>query len=216
MKREFSTTLSVAAIALTLLIPQLALARAVDDSKAEPGDIPSTMARQDQAQLMVPAQAALTHTLDARKAQPGQQFRVTLSKSVQLKDGPELPRGTELVGTIVADPAVANSTSKLELRFTQAEIKGGKVVPIIATIVGFYGPVNEDADGHPVTAGTQEPNTWRSEFLNIDQIEPEIGVKLQSKIAGENSGTLTSTKKSALKLPAGSEFALAIALQKNS
>jgi len=216
MKRESSTTLWVAAIAFTLLIPQLAQARTVDDSKAEPGDIPSTMHMQEKAQLMVPAQAALTRTIDARKAQPGQQFRVTLSKPVQLKDGPQLPRGTELVGTIVADPSGANSTSKMELRFTQAELKGGQVVPIIATIVGFYGPVNEDVDGHPIAPGTQEPNTWRSDFLEIDQIEPETGVELRSKIAGENSGTLTSTKKSALKLPAGSEFALAIAVQKNS
>jgi hypothetical protein len=216
MKRELATTLSAAAIALTLLIPQLAQARAIDDSKADPGDIPSTMMMQEKAQLMVPAQAALTRALDARKAQPGQQFRVTLSKSVQLKDGPELPRGTELVGTVVANAAGANSTSKLELRFTQAELKGGKVVPIVATIVGFYGPVDVDAEGHSATAGTQQPNTWRSEFLSIDQIEPQIGVELQSKIAGENSGTLTSTKKSAVKLPAGSEFALAIALQKTS
>jgi hypothetical protein len=216
MKRELATTLSVAAIAFTLLFPQLAQARTVDDSKAEPGDIPSTMAMHEKAQLMVPAQAALTHAIDAKKAQPGQQFRVTLSKPVQLKDGPELPRGTELVGMIVADPAGANSTSKLELRFTQAELKGGKVVPIVATIVGFYGPVSADSDGHPVSAGTQEPNTWKSDFLAIDQIEPETGVELKSKIAGENSGTLTSTKKSALKLPAGSEFALAIAVQKDS
>lgn len=216
MKREFATTLSVAAIAFTLLMPQLAQARGVDDSRAESGDIPSTMAMHEKAQLMVPAQAALTRAIDARKVQPGQQFRVALSKPVQLKDGPELPRGTELLGTIVADPAGANSTSRLELRFTQAELKGGKAVPIVATIVGFYGPVSEDASGHSVTAGNQESNTWKSEFLEINQIETETGVELQSKIASENSGTLTSTKKSALKLPAGSEFALAIAVQKNS
>jgi hypothetical protein len=216
MKREFATTISLAAIAFTLLMPQLAQARTVDDSKAEPGDIPSTMAIHEKAQLMVPAQAALPHTLDGRKAQPGQQFRVTLAKTVQLKDGPELPRGTELVGTVATDPAMANDQSKMQLRFTQAELKGGKVVPIVATIVGFYGPVSQGADGHPVTAGTQEPNTWNSELLDIDQIEPDTGVELRSKIADENSGTLTSTKKSAVRLPAGSEFALAIAVQKTS
>lgn len=216
MKREFATTLSVAAIAFTLLTPQLAQARTVDDMKAEPGDIPSTMAIHEKAQLMVPAQAALPRTLDARETQPGQQFRVTLIKRVKLKDGPELPRGTELVGTVATDPAKANDKSKLELRFTQAELKGGKVVPIVATIVGYYGPVGVDSDGHPVTAGTQEPNTWDSEVIEIDQIEPDTGVELRSKIADENSGTLTSTKKSAVRLPAGSEFALAIAVQKNS
>jgi hypothetical protein len=213
MKREFATTLSVAAIAITVLIPQLAQARTMDDSKAEPADIPSTMPVHEKAQLMVPAQAALPRTLDARRAQPGQQFRVSLSKAVQLKDGPELPRGTELVGTVATDPAAANDKSKMELRFTQAELKSGKVVPIIATIVGFYGPESEISDGHSVRAGNQEPNTWNSELLEIHQIEPETGVELHSKISDENSGTLTS-RKGAVKLPAGSEFALAIAVQK--
>lgn len=219
MKREFATTLSVAAIALTLLIPQLAQARATDDSKAAPvstSDIGSTMEPQEKAQMMVPAQAALTKTLDAGKAQSGQQIQATLSKTVQLKDGPELPRGTQLIGTVVTDPANANDKSKLELRFTQAVLKGGKVLPITATIVGVYAPVSDDGNGHPVPAGTQEPNSWNSQILEVDQIEPEGGVELQSKIASENSGTLVSTKKGTVKLRAGSELALAIAVQKNS
>jgi hypothetical protein len=215
MKREFATTLSVAAVAFTLLIPQFAQARTMDDSKAEPADIPSSMAPHDKAQLMVPAQAVLTRTLDARKVQPGQQIRVTLSKSVQFKDGLELPRGTELIGMVVADPANANVASAIVLRFAQAELKGGKVVPIVATIVGFYGPVNADANGHPVAAGNQRPNTWNSAVLEVDQIEPDAGVELQSKIASENSGTFVSTRKGSIKLQAGSEFALAIAVQKN-
>jgi hypothetical protein len=216
MKRKFATALSVAAVSSTLLIPQVALARTMDDMKAAPADIPSTMAPQVKAQLMVPAQAALPRTLDARKLQTGQQIRVILSKSVQLKDGPELPRGTELIGTVVADPAKSNDTSTLEIRFTQAELKGGKVVPIKATIVGFYGPVDLDANGHSVVAGTQKPNTWNSAILEVDQIEPDAGVKLQSRIASENSGTFVSTRKGAIKLQAGSEFALAIAVQKES
>ena len=218
MKQKFATTLSVAAIALTLLTPQFVHARTMDDSKpvsALPVDIPSAMEPQEKAQLMVPAQAALTKTLDARNAKPGQQIRIALSKTVQLKDGPELPRGTQLIGTVVADPASAKDDSKLVLRFTQAELKGGRVVPITATIVGVYGPANEDS-GHPVAAGTQEPNTWNSKIMEIDQTDPESGVKLQSKIASENSGTLVSTKKGAVKLLAGSEFALAISVQKNS
>lgn len=216
MKREFAVTFSVAAIALTLLTPQLAQASAVDDSKADLRDIPLTMAPQAKAQLMVPAQAALTQTLDARKVQPGQQFRITLSKTVQLKDGPELPRGTQLVGTVATGTASANDKSKMELRFTHAELKSGKVVPITATIVGIYAPVNLDSDGRAAIDGTQEPNTWTSQILEVDQIEPQSGVELQSTIASEISGTLVSTKKSAIKLPAGSEIALAIAVQKTS
>lgn len=216
MKREFVSTFSVAAIALTLLSPRLAQALAVDSSKADPGDTSLTMAPQAKAQLMVPAQAALMQTLDARKVQPGQQIRITLSKTVQLKDGPELPRGTQLVAVVATDAVSANDKSKMELRFTQAELKSGKVVPITATIVGIYAPVDLDMNGYPVVKGTQKENTWTSKILEVDQLEPQIDVELQSNIASENSGTLRSTKNNAIKLPAGSEIALAIAVQKAS
>jgi hypothetical protein len=86
----------------------------------------------------------------------------------------------------------------------------------VATIVGVYAPASEDGNGNPAAAGNQEPNTWNSQMMEIDQIAPEIGVQLHSKIADENSGTLVSTKKSAVKLPSGTEIALAIALQKTS
>jgi len=188
----------------------------VDDSKASSADIPSTLGQQEKAQLMVPAQAALTKTLDAKKVQPGQQIRITLSRSVQLKDGPELPRGTELIGIVVADPASANTTSRLELRFTQAVLKSGKIVPIKATIVGVHSPGNGDIVGHPVAAGNQAPNNWNSQILEVEQTDAESGVQLQSKIASENSGILVSTRKGAVKLLAGSEIALAIAIDKNS
>ena len=212
MKRIFATNLSFAAIAFTLLSPQFVHARAMDDLKI-PTSGASAMEPQEKAQLMVTAQATLTQTLDTKKAQPGQQLRVTLSKTVRLKDGTELPRGTQLIGTVVSSPANANSTSTLELRFTQAELKGGKVLPIKATIVGIYAPVNEGAEG---IAGSQVPNTWNSQILEINQTEPLIGVELHSKIASENSGTLVSTTKSAVKLPAGSKITLAIAVEKSS
>lgn len=215
MKRKNLSILTITAVALTLLLPQFAQARTSDDMKAASADIPSTMARHDKAQLMVPAQAVLNRTFDAKKMQPGQQIRVTLVKTVQLKDGLELPRGTELIGTVLADPANGNGTSKIVLRFTQAELKSGKIVPIVATIVGYYGPASMDAYGHPVAAGNQTPNRWNSGVTEVNQTDPGTGIELQSNIASENSGTLASTKKSVIKLLAGSEFALAIGVQNN-
>lgn len=215
MKREFAATLSVAAIGISLLSPQFAQASRMDELKASSADTPSAPEAQLKAQLMVPAQAALTQAIDAKKIQPGQQIRAVISKTVQLKDGPELPRGTKLIGMVVADPTNANATSRVALRFTQAELKGGKVVSIKATIVGIYAPASEEVVGHPVAAGTQEPNTWNSQILEVDQTDPQSGLELQSKIASENSGTLVSTRKGTIKLPAGSEIALAIAVEKN-
>jgi hypothetical protein len=216
MKREFATTLSVAAIAFTLFVPQLVQARHLEDLKTSSGDTAAEMEEQAAAMKMVPAQAALTETFDARKAQPGQQFRVTLSRTVQLKDGPALPRGTQLIGTFSTDSTSANGMSRLELRFTQAELKGGKVIPITATIVGVYAPANKDSNGNPVAPGNQRPNTWNDQILRVDQTDSKSGVELHSKIAGGNSGVLVSTTNDAIKLSAGSEIALAIAVQKSS
>lgn len=213
MKRELAITLSTAAVAFTLLIPHNAQARSADDLKASGDNASSSMPPQAKADLMVPAQATLTKTLDSDRAQPGQQFRVALSKTVRLKDGTELPRGTQLTGMVVGDTAKPNDKSTLNLRFTQAALKDGKTIPITATIVGVYAPSGED-EGYPMAAGTQEPNTWTSQTLEIDQVEAESGVELHSKIASDNSGTLVSKKNGAVKLKAGSEIALAIAGQK--
>lgn len=53
-------------------------------------------------------------------------------------------------------------------------------------------------------------------MLQIDEIGALSGVDLHSRIASKNSGVFVSTKKDDMKLSAGSEFALAIAVRKNS
>ncbi len=74
---------------------------------------------------MVPARAYLTHKLDAKNSAPGTPFTANLSEAVQLKNGPKLPRGTELVGTVAADDMQLSGTSKLALRITVAHLKDG-------------------------------------------------------------------------------------------
>jgi hypothetical protein len=201
MKPKSSIALSIATATLTLLLAQFAQAQ--QDN--------TTTAGLDEATLMVPAQAALLHKFDAGKAQPGQEFRVTLSNSVHLKNGPELPRGSSIVGTVASDKMQEGGMSRIILRFTKAELKDGKSVPIKATIVGVYAPGSVDMDFNPAAPGDQYPNAWNSHTLQVDQINAVNGVDLHSNIASSNSGALVSTKKSNMKLAAGSEFALAIA-----
>jgi hypothetical protein len=184
--------------------------------KASPGDTASAAEQQEQAMQMVPAQAALERTLESSKIQPGQQIQITLSKGVELKSGFALPRGTKLLGTANADKAQAGGASALTLRFTTAKLPGGSVLPVKATIVGVYGPVMGSGTGFSVTPGNQVQNTWNSQFVQVDQVDALNGVDLHSKIASDDSGTLVSTKKGNIKLSAGSEIALAIAVQKSS
>ena len=157
---------------------------------------------------MVPAEAMLLETIDARKAKPGQQIKATLSGKVQLRNGPELPRGTQLIGKVVADDMQASGASRLALRFTQAELKDGKVIPIKATIVSVFNADN---------LGNLDPNSWWTpKTLQIDQEQALSDVDLHSKIADRNSGVFVSAKKHDVKLPEGYGIALAIAARSGS
>lgn len=200
MKREAVVSLSaIAALSLALFLPKNVQALKANNSTASQ-NAASTMG-QTEANRMVPAEAILAKTIDSRKAQAGQQFSATLSDKVQLKNGPELPRGTELIGTVATDDMHASGTSRLALRFTQAQLKDGKTIPIKATIVSLY-----NADG----GDSYDPNFWTPDVLRIDQERALSGVELHSRIADRNSGVFVSTKDE-VRLPRGYGIALAIA-----
>ncbi len=217
MKRTGAAiTLSVAAFAFALVSPSFAVGQSAQDMGTQ--SAVNAPDGQNEAMQMVPARAALVGNLDARKAPQGEQFIAKLSQTVQLKNGPKLPNGTELIGVVGTDDMQnsGNGTSKLVLRFTEAKLKNGNVVPIKATIVAVFGPESENGEGYDVQAGDQQPNNWSDGTLQVDQIGALSGVDLHSKIASTNSGEFVSNKKDDVKLRNGSELALAIAATPNS
>lgn len=179
-------------------------AQAQDNASSRMTD--SSAAGGNEATQMVPAQVALEKGLDAKKVRAGQQFEASLTGKVYLKNGVELPSGTKLMGTVVTDSAQSGNPT-LALRFTQAEIKDGKSVPIKAMIVG----VNPPQEGPPVDTTTQPANTWNYNAQQVDDVGVMSGVDLHSRINGDNSGVFVATKKSNVKFAARSQFALAIA-----
>ena len=160
---------------------------------------------------MVPAQAVLAENLDARKLQEGQRFEATLTGKVRLKNGPELPRGTVLLGTIVTDNRSADGTSTVAVRFTDARLKDGKSIPIIATIIGVAPP----EDGFTLDYADQDtvPMPWDGKVLEVDDVGAVSHVELHSMVAGENSGVFESTNEHDIRLRARSRISLAIATQ---
>ncbi|MDE3188047.1 MAG: hypothetical protein KGM96_11075, partial [Acidobacteriota bacterium] len=139
MKREAAISLSIAVASLALLSPPFLHASGAEGAQPAGSGV-SVAEQQREAGMMVPAQAALVKDLDSRKTQPGHQFQAVLGSAVHLKSGVELPRGTVLLGTVVTDDMQAKGTSRLALRFTQAKLKSGKVIPIMATIMGITPP----------------------------------------------------------------------------
>jgi hypothetical protein len=205
MKHEAFLSLSVALCSLVFLLPTNA-------SALSPRSLPNTQtslasAGKTEAMRMVPADAVLLKTLDARKTQSGQQFRAKLSDKVDLKNGTELPRGTELIGTVAKDKMQTTGASSLALRFTQADLKNGKVIPIKATIVNVYQRNGVDS---------LNPVSWTPQILQVDQLGALSGTDLHSNIADRNSGVFISKKKDDVKLPQGFGIALAIAARPNS
>ncbi len=208
MKSRFIFVVSIAVASCALFCPKSVIAQSADfNNNASP-------AAEQQAAQMVPAEAVLAQDINAKKIQPGQQFQAKLTDTVHLKNGMELPKGTDLVGTIEADNMKAGGTSTLALRFTKADLKGGKVVPIDATIVGIAPPQYGSAwDG---TDGVAPPTPWNGKSLQVDEIGAISGFDLHSRIAGQNSGELVSTNKVNVKLANQTQFSLAIGLQSTS
>jgi hypothetical protein len=200
-------TLMVVAAALAIVYPRSAQAcnSGQDNSNSQ-----TAAASSNEATQMVPAQAALIGTLDAKKAQAGEQFQTALTSKVHLKNGVELPSGTKLVGTVATDNSQSGKRT-LALRFTQAELKDGKTIPIKAMIVGL----NPPEVGPPIDTTTESPNIWNFSSQQIDDVGVMSGVDLHSRIDSNNSGVFVATKKDDVKFAPRVRFALAIAPAEN-
>jgi len=206
--------LPVAALSIALVVPGFVYAQS--DTNSQPSQDSSNASAQDrvqEAQQMVPARAYLLNKLDAKDTKPGAQFKARLSKAVQLKNGTELPKGSELIGTVSTDDMQLHGTSKLALRITEARLKDGKTLPVKAIIVGLYGPESETPQGVVVAPGDEVANDWNQSVLNVDQLDAVSGVDLHSRVGGANSGVFVSRKKDNVKIAYGSELALAVAGQ---
>lgn len=213
MKRLAAFSVSIAFASFALLFPAISQARNTQGLHAS-SNANSSVAKHE-AMQMVPAQVALVKSLDARKITSGQKFQATLRKTIHLKNGPELPRGTKLIGIVTTDQMQADGTSRLALRFNQAQLKSGKVLPVKATIVGVFPPAFHSYDYY---SDLSDPaaNVWTSKTLQVDQVGALSGIDLHSNIASRVSGVLVSQKKDDMKLKAGSRFDLAIAARTNS
>lgn len=211
MKCRAVLSLSIAAACLVFLGPHFAQARSVASSTSSMS-MSTPHAGHQEALKMVPAKANLLSQINAQDVRAGEQFRAKLSKKVDLKNGPELPRGTVLIGRVVKNNMnkTNEKSSTLALCFTQAMLSNGTTIPIKATIVGIYPPTN----AFPVAYANQEnPNYWTPKTLQVDQINALKDVDLHSKIASSDSGILVAKNRKNVKLRKGSEFALAIARQ---
>jgi uncharacterized lipoprotein YbaY len=199
--RIYCKTLALTAVISALSMPVLAQSASGAGSQTMQASADSTGA--SEAAQLVPAVAALPHTLDADKDHLDSTIEAELSQKVTLSNGAVLPSHTVLIGKITRDDMQAAGKSEFALRFDQAQLKDGKTVPIKATIVDIRRPSSDTDDS---TAS----NDWTNQTLTVEQLDVVSGVDLHSEIASNDSAVFVSTKKHDVKVPAGSELKLAI------
>lgn len=164
-----------------------------------------------EASKMVAAKVVFLSTIDSTKATSGTQVKVKLQGKVSLENGPVLPSGTVLVGQIV-DDATQSAKAKLALRFTEADLKNGQIVPIKATIFNVYKDSTGIVGGQYNVGGIAL--NWDKGTLGVNQSDAMPGVDLHSKIDSPNSGVFVSKKD--IKFSPAVELELAIAPRSGS
>ena len=157
-----------------------------------PGSQNASQGPASETSLMKPARARLVEAVDAHKDTSGQTIKAQLDGKLTLTNGTELPRGTVLLGKITADDTEQQGKAKLAVRFDQARLKDGTIVPIRTAIVGFSGPQAESADEDPLDTANEIPIDWTARTLQMDQVNVAPGVDLHSKISSQNSGVFRS------------------------
>jgi hypothetical protein len=197
----YCKTLALTAVISALSMPVLAQSASGPGSQSM--QVSADPSGANEAAQMIPALATLPHTLDADKDHLDSTIEVELSRKVTLSNGTVLPSHTALIGKVTRDDMHAGGTSEFALRFDQAQLKNGKIVPIKATIVDIKAP---NSDIYAASAS----NDWTDKTLTVEQIDVVSGVDLHSEIANNNSAVFVSTKKHDVKVPAGSELKLAI------
>lgn len=204
--KVYKAGLFAAAASVVLFVPEIALSQTAQTSQPTS----HTMSAGTEASEMVPAQAVLDRSIDANKVKPGEEITARLASKVHLKNGTELPSGTELIGKIGTDDMQQNGTSKLALCLDQAKLKNGNIIPLKATIVGIYGSGAGAPEPYPEVPGDQVANDWTRSTHQVDQIDALSGVDMHSSLVSRNSGVLVTTRRDDIKLREGTELALAI------
>jgi hypothetical protein len=115
---------------------------------------------------MSPVNGELTQKLDSKTAKNGDSVVVQTKTSVKTPDGTEIPKGSKLVGHVIAvQPSQPGQNSQMALQFDRVELKGGKTMPIhsqiqsISPAEGAASASGASAVGGAAPNGSSNPGT---------------------------------------------------------
>jgi hypothetical protein len=111
---------------------------------------------------MSPVNGELIQKLDSKTAKNGDSVVVQTKTSVKTPDGTEIPKGSKLVGHVIAvQPSQPGQNSQMALQFDRVELKGGKTMPVhsqiqsISPSEGAASASGSSAIGGAATNGSQ-------------------------------------------------------------
>ena len=117
---------------------------------------------------MSPVTGELVSKLDSKTAKTGDSVVVQTKTSVNTADGTEIPKGSKLVGHVMAvHPSASGDNSQVALQFDHVELKGGQSLPVhsqIQSITPAGGAASTSSDAmapsasSPSNPGTGGPN----------------------------------------------------------
>jgi hypothetical protein len=141
---------------------------------------------------MRPVNGKLVNKLDSSTAKTGDDVVLQTESSVKTADGTEIPKGSKLIGHVLAVKPAAGQNSQVVLRFDRAELKDGKNLTIqseiesVAPAMGSESASTADAmpnrDASPMGNAPSQPGSGAG--MNGATANPGYG---QQGAAGTNS-----------------------------
>jgi hypothetical protein len=101
----------------------------------------SSMSPEAPSAPMSPVNGELVNKLDSKTAKNGDSVVVQTKTSIKTPDGTEIPKGSKLVGHVIAAaPSQPGQNSQLALQFDSVQLKGGKTMPVHSQIQSISPP----------------------------------------------------------------------------
>lgn len=111
---------------------------------------------------MSPVNGELVSKLDSKTAKTGDSVVVQTKSSVKTADGTEIPKGSKLVGHVLAaKPSGAGENSQVALQFDHIELRGGQSMPVQSQIqsIAPAASTGSSAMSAPPAAGSSNTGT---------------------------------------------------------
>ena len=128
-------------------------------SNAEPAPANGSSASPQASTPMSPVDGELENKLDSKTAKTGDSVVVKTKTPVKTPDGTEIPKGSKLVGHVIAvQPSEPGKNSQVALAFDRVELKGGKTMPIHSQIQSISPAAGAASSAGPSVQNGGAPN----------------------------------------------------------